>query len=211
MRSPNRRWHKSWRRKVLTAAVASCFAGEVAYANPTGPTVMNPQNGAVFYNGKPYFNLNGTLLEIKTAPGAIINWQGFSISAGEITRFIQQSASSAVLNRVTGGDPSVILGALQSNGRVVLINPNGVTIGGGASVDTAGLVVSSLRLSDADFAANRMRFGEVPGAGNVVNQGSITTPVGGFVYIVAPNIQSSGIIRSEGGEVILAAGKSWNW
>src|SRR5690606_14902950 len=95
-------------------------------------------------------------------PNAIINWQSFSIGANEITRFIQQSQASAVLNRVTGGggaiDPSVILGALQSNGRVFLINPSGITFGAGAQIDVAGLVASTLDISNADFLANRLRF-----------------------------------------------------
>ena len=113
-----------------------------------------------------------------------------------------------MLNRVVGVDPSAILGTLQSNGRVFLINPNGVLFGAGATVDVAGLVASTLNLSNADFLAGRMRFTEVAGAGGVVNQGTITTPSGGQVYLVAPNVQNSGIINSPQGEVILAAGKS---
>jgi len=77
---------------------------------------------------------------------SIINWQTFSIGANEITRFLQQSQASAVLNRVAAGNPSQILGALQSNGRVFLINPSGIVFGAGAQVDVAGLVASSLNL-----------------------------------------------------------------
>ena len=47
-----------------------------------------------------------------------------------------------MLNRVTGYDPSVILGHLQSNGRVFLLNPYGVVFGAGARVDVGGLVAS---------------------------------------------------------------------
>ena len=200
MKKSKRGWHsKSMRRKLLVLAVASCFAAEVAHANPLGPTVVN---------GQVSFNVNGNLLQVTNTPGAIINWRGFSIAASEITRFLQQSASSAVLNRVTGVDPSVILGALQSNGRVFLLNPNGIAFGAGAQINTAGLVASTLALSDADFLGGRYRFTEVPGAGGITNQGSITTPTGGSVYLIAPSIENSGIIRSDGGEILLAAGKS---
>jgi large exoprotein involved in heme utilization and adhesion len=102
----------------------------------------------------------------------------------------------------------VILGALQSNGRVFLINPSGILFGAGSQVDVGGLVASTLNLSNADFLAGRLRFTEVPGAGSVVNQGSITTPTGGQVYLIAPNVQNSGIITSPRGEIILAAGRS---
>src|SRR5262245_16290160 len=107
MKQSSGKWRRSWQRKLLTVAVTSCFAAEVAHANPFGATVIN---------GQVFFNVNGNLLQITNSPGSIINWQRFSIGANEITRFLQQSASSAVLNRVTGVDPSVILGTLQSNG-----------------------------------------------------------------------------------------------
>ncbi|MEW6313419.1 MAG: filamentous hemagglutinin N-terminal domain-containing protein [Pseudomonadota bacterium] len=188
-----------WQRKALAVAVASCFAITPVYANPTGASVVN---------GQVDISQQGNVLSITNSPGAIINWQSFSIGANELTRFIQQSASSSVLNRVVGQDPSSILGALQSNGRVFLINPNGVLFGQGAVVDVAGLIVSTLNLSDADFLAGRLNFGGVSGAGDVINQGSITTPTGGRIYLVAPNVENSGIITSPQGDVILAAGNS---
>jgi large exoprotein involved in heme utilization and adhesion len=89
---------------------------------------------------------------------------------------------SAVLNRVVGGDPSSILGTLQSNGRVFLINPNGIMFGAGAQINVAGLVASTLNLSDADFLSGRMNFTNGTGAGANVNQGSINA-VGGPVYL----------------------------
>jgi filamentous hemagglutinin family protein len=170
---------KLWRVKLISLAVASCFAREAVYANPTGPAVVN---------GQATFHQQGSLLSITNSPGSIINWQSFSIGANEITRFLQQSPSSAVLNRVVTRDPSSILGALQSNGRVFLINPNGILFGAGAQIDVAGLVASTLKLSDADFLAGRMRFTEVAGAGSVINQGAINTAQGGQVYLVGPAV-----------------------
>src|SRR5476649_1883366 len=105
MKKKKRARHRSLRRNLVTVAVALCFSAEPAYANPTGPTVVN---GQVLFNGLPNFNVAGKTLTINNSPGAIINWQGFSIPAGEITKFIQQSASSTVLNRVAAGNPSVI-------------------------------------------------------------------------------------------------------
>ena len=180
-------------------AVASCFVAHGALANPYGLSVVNGQVSA---------RQNGNTLSITNSPGSIINWQGFSIGSNEVTRFIQQSAASTVLNRVVGVDPSIILGTLQSNGRVFLLNPNGVLFGAGSTIDVAGLVASTLNLSNADFLAGRMRFTDTPGAASVVNQGTITTPSGGQVYLVAPNVENHGVISSSQGEVILAAGKT---
>ena len=130
------------RRSLIAAAVACCFEPSVVHANPVGPTVTH---------GQASFAGQGATLTVTNSPGSIINWQGFSIGAGETTRFVQQSAASAVLNRVVGADPSSILGALQSNGRVFLVNPNGIIFGAGAQIDTAGLVASTLNIMDADF------------------------------------------------------------
>lgn len=186
--------------RPLSLAVLLAFPPLLA-ANPTGPTVVH---------GAASVLQSGNLLQVTNTPNAIINWQSFSIGANEITRFIQQSQSSSVLNRVVGAggaiDPSVILGSLQSNGRVFLVNPSGILFGAGAQVDVAGIVASSLNLSNADFLANRLRFGEAAGAGSVVNQGNIRTGAAGEVYLVGPAVTNQGIITSPQGEVVLAAG-----
>ncbi|GAB3548592.1 hypothetical protein GCM10027343_29170 [Noviherbaspirillum agri] len=191
------------RRRLLPALIAGCFASAFvapgAVANPTGAQVVN---------GQATFNNQGNVLSVTNTPGAIINWQSFSINAGEVTRFIQQSADSAVLNRIVGQDPSQILGALQSNGRVFLVNPNGILFGQGAQIDVNGLVASTLNISNEDFLNGRMNFAAGDKAGKLQNQGAITTPAGGRVYLIAPNVENSGIITSPNGEVLLAAGQS---
>ncbi|MCC6533052.1 MAG: filamentous hemagglutinin N-terminal domain-containing protein [Burkholderiales bacterium] len=198
----NRSHARPWniRRNVLATAVACCFAPPLVLANPVGPAVMH---------GQATFNTQGKLLTVTNSPGSIIHWQGFSIGAGETTRFVQQNAASAVLNRVIGADPSSILGALQSNGRVFLVNPNGIIFGNGALIDTAGLVASTLNIMNADFLSGKLRFGETPGAKSISNAGEIRTPAGGRVLLISPEgVTNSGIIHTPKGEVILAAGKS---
>ena len=185
-------------RTTLATGFLCMLAGEAA-ANPTGMQVVAGQVSTV---------TSGNQLLITNSPGAILNWQSFSIMPGELTRFIQQSASSSVLNRITGQNPSQILGALQSNGKVFLINPNGIVFGAGSRVDVNGLVASSLNLSDADFLAGNLKFSSTRATGNVSNYGGITTPSGGQVYLIAPNVTNSGIITSPSGDVMLAAGHS---
>jgi filamentous hemagglutinin family protein len=191
---------RNFRRSVIATAIACTFAPGWLLANPVGPVVRH---------GAASFSTHGKTLQITNSPGTIINWQGFSIAAGETTRFIQQNAASAVLNRVVGRDASSIFGALQSNGRVFLINPNGILFGAGAQINTAGLVASTLDIMDSDFLMGRLRFGNTPGAGPLSNAGEIRTPLGGQVLLISPEgVENSGIIHSPKGEVILAAGKS---
>ncbi|WP_432379788.1 filamentous hemagglutinin N-terminal domain-containing protein [Duganella sp. P38] len=185
------------RRNALAVVVAAAFGA--AQAAPVSPTVVH---------GTATFNQQGSLYTITNTPNTIIDWRSFSVAPGEITRFIQQSADSKVLNRITGQDPSQILGSLQSNGKVFLINPNGVVFGAGARVDVGGLVASSLNISNADFLAGKHNFSGDSSAGKVSNQGAITTPAGGQIFLIAPAVENSGIISSPNGDVVLAAGKS---
>src|SRR6266853_650783 len=196
------------RPKLLALSVAACFSlsSTQILANPTGGSVGS---------GSASFASSGNTLTITNSANAIINWQSFSIGVNEITRFVQSSASSSVLNRVVGSNgvipQSVIDGVLSSNGRVFLINQSGILFGANARIDVAGLVASSLNLSDQDFLNGRTRFTETPGAGGVSNAGIIDTTsggAGGRVFLVGPDVQNSGIIRSPQGEIVLAAGKS---
>jgi filamentous hemagglutinin family protein len=186
--------------KQVCLALATGFSSLVL-ANPLNPTVVA---------GSATFQSSANALTITNANGTVIDWKGFSIGHGEVTRFIQANAASQVLNRVTGGDPSVILGTLQSNGRVFLLNQNGISFGPNAQVDVGGFVASSLGLSNADFLAGRLNFTQQPGAGSIVNQGVIRTASGGLIALVAPNVENHGVIQAPNGDVILAAGKSAN-
>jgi filamentous hemagglutinin family protein len=183
---------------VCAMALSAAFAAP-ANANPLGAAVMAGQASII---------TQGNQTTVTNSNGAVINWQSFSIGRGEITRFVQPSASSSVLNRVVGNDPSSILGQLQSNGRVFLINPAGILVGAGARIDVGGFVASSLNLRTEDFLANRLNFQATPGAGLVRNEGSITTPQGGQVFMVAPRVENAGSINAPGGEVVLAAGRA---
>lgn len=170
------------------------------------PTLANPAGPDLQAGTAVFTQPNAQTLEIQNSAGAVIHWQSFSIGAGETTRFVQPDASSAVLNRVTGGDPSAILGRLQSNGRVFVINPNGILFGADAVVDVAGLVASSLSISNADFLAGRLAFAGSGSEGAVVNQGWLKAGPGGEVVLVAPRVENSGLIEAPDGRLLLAAG-----
>src|SRR4051812_47103013 len=176
----------SLRPKVLALSVAASFGFSAqVLANPTGASVAG---------GSASFSTSGGALTITNSANTIINWQSFSIGVNEITKFVQPSALSAVLNRVVGSGgaipQSVIDGILSSNGHVFLLNPAGVVFGAGARIDVAGLVASSLDLSNQDFLNGRLRFADVPGAGAVINNGAIETATGGRVFLVGPDVQN---------------------
>jgi filamentous hemagglutinin family protein len=189
---------KALRRTAVATALSLAFT-PLVHANPMGAQIVS---------GSASIASSGNLLTVTNSPNAIINWQSFSIGANQTTNFIQQSASSAVLNRVVTNNPSSLLGTLTSNGQVYLINPAGILVGQGAKIDVAGLVASTLNISNTDFANGKLNFTATPNAGAVGNSGTITTPEGGSVYLVAPQVENNGIITTPKGETILAAGSA---
>ena len=175
------------------------------------PALGNPQGGVAVHgqvSGLPMPGVNLPHLQITNSPYSIINWQSFGIAPGEITQFIQQHANSAVLNRVVGQDISQLMGQLRSNGHVFLINPNGIVVGQGAMIDTAGFIASTLNMTDEDFIAGKLRFQGDDKAGSIENRGFIKANGKGDILLVAPSITNEGSISTDGGNLILAAGES---
>lgn len=167
-------------------------------------------DGATVVNGNANIVVNGSTTSITTSPNTIINWQSFDIKADEIVNFIQNSASDAVLNRVVGSQISEILGTLKSNGRVFLLNPNGIVFGQGAVVDTQGLVASTLNLSDDNFKAGRNLFEQdkAKAIATILNQGLLKVNDDGTIALIGGNVVNNGIIENRDGNVYLLAGQT---
>ena len=168
--------------------------------------IAAPQGGQVV-SGAAAISQSGNVTQIdQSTQKAAINWQGFSVGANEKVNFNQPNASSVTLNRVIGNERSVIEGALSANGQIFLINSNGVLFAKGSSVSAAGLVASTLNLSDKDFNAGRYVF-EGSGAGAIVNQGSLKAADGGYVALLGRNVSNDGAIIATKGTVALGSGE----
>lgn len=185
--------HRLW-------SLAALAVPGFALAGPTGGEVV-AGDATISTPGS-----NTTQID-QTTQGAVINWQQFSVGSAEYVVFNQPNASAAVLNRVIGGIPSEILGQMQSNGRVFLVNPNGVLFGEGAQIDVGSLTASTLDISNEDFMGGRYHF-----AGNseaaVINQGSIKVADGGYVVLAGDYVKNSGVIQARLGDVALMSGSA---
>ncbi|HZF79251.1 MAG TPA: filamentous hemagglutinin N-terminal domain-containing protein, partial [Rubrivivax sp.] len=186
------------------ACIAGILVGSLMIAG-TGSAFAQPSGGAVMAGSATISGSPASVTITQTTPSVAINWQSFGIKAGESVTFVQPGSSSVALNRVVGADPSNIFGSLSANGQVFLVNPNGVLFGRGASVNVAGLVASTLDISDADFNARHYRF-TGSAAGSVINEGTIATAEGGFVALLGSNVANQGVITARLGSVMLAGG-----
>ncbi|RDH83989.1 MAG: hypothetical protein DIZ80_07595 [endosymbiont of Galathealinum brachiosum] len=184
----------------LAFIVAVTFQIPALIANPQLPVVVE---GAASFNGLGTSNLN-----ITNSPNTVINWNQFNIDAGQTTHFSQVNSASSVLNRVRGADPSDIYGTLSSNGQVFVINPNGILVGAGATIDTAGFIASTLNITDQDFLKGNFHFEDAGNLSEIINQGFIHTTGTGEIVLIAPNVKNENILQTEGGDITLAAGQS---
>ena len=137
-----------------------------------------------------------------------IDWQSFDIGSGNKVTFNQPGTDSIALNRVLGADGSKIMGQLDANGRVFIINPNGVLFGSGAQVNVGGLVASTLDLSVSDFEAGNYAFKGNSSNASVINNGRISAADGGSVALLGGTVSNNGVIVANQGTVALAAGNA---
>ena len=177
------------------------------------PALANPLGGEVVAGSASIEGAGtGAVTVNQSTDKAIINWNTFDIGNGEITTFVQPSASSVVLNRVTGGlGPSEIIGSLVANGQVYLVNRDGILFGKDAVIDTGALLATTHDILNEDFLDGDYRF-DIPGSpsASVVNLGVITVDDGGYAALVAPGVRNDGIITARLGKVGLASGNGFS-
>ena len=180
------------------AGLLSLGIGPSAYALPGGGTVSA---GAAAIS-----STSTTLTVNQSSQNAAINWQSFSIAKGESVTFQQPNANSVALNRVLGADPSAILGSLSANGKVFLVNPNGILFAKGAQINVGALVASTLGITDNNFMAANYKFAG-SGSSPILNQGAIHAD-GGYVALLGAQVNNAGLITANLGVVTLAAGSA---
>jgi len=186
-------------KKLNLILLAAMFQSSIISANPGDPS-YDPNQVSIS-------GLGTDNLTITNTPNAVIHWGEFSIAAGQNTHFAQENSNSSVLNQVHG-NATEIWGSLTSNGKVFVINPNGILVGAGATIDTAGFIASTLNITDDDFLNGRLHFEDSNNIAEIINRGFIHTTDAGEIILIAPNIINEGSLQTDGGNIVLAAGQS---
>ncbi|HHF1636844.1 TPA: filamentous hemagglutinin N-terminal domain-containing protein, partial [Haemophilus influenzae] len=165
--------------------------------------------GMEVVSGSASMSINGKNTTITNSPDAIINWKQFNINQDELVRFVQENSNSAVFNRVTSDQISQLKGALNSNGHVFLINPNGIVMGKDAVINAAGFTASTLNISDKDLKARNFNFEQAKdkAMAQIVNNGLISVSKNGSVNLIGGSVKNNGVIKVEDGNILLLAGQ----
>ena len=166
-----------------------------------------PSGGEVAAGAGSIAQTGSTTTIHQSSQNLSLNWKIFNIGAQETVNFVQPSASAIAVNRIYDTNGSQILGHLNANGQVYLINPNGVLFGQGAQINVGGLVVSTLEMNDANLgSASRVFSGN--STASVLNNGTISVASGGYVALLGNNVINQGSISAPLGAVALGAGSS---
>ena len=179
-------------RQVLLLGL-SLAAAPASMANPQGMTVSQ---------GTATTDQNGNHLDVTASRNTVLNWQQFNIAPGEVTTFHQPSALSVVWNRVLDPNPSHLLGALNANGMVVLMNQSGFYFGPNSVVNVGGLVLSTVPVTAPEPAAGGLwQFQGAPPAASIVNYGEIKAQTGGSLFLISERIENHGTLSAPQGTI----------
>lgn len=187
---------------IYIAIFSFSFSTTPLYAIPNLNTVIH--GNVTFDNNNSNFNIN------QSSNKAIINWNSFNIGENETVNFNQLNSNSIALNRIFDSNPSNILGNLNANGKVMLINSNGIMFGANSKIDVSGLIATTANITNENFLNENYVFNI---AGNntaeIINNGNITIKESGLAALVAPNVKNNGIITAKLGKVELGAGETF--
>jgi len=193
-------------RITRTITTVAMLSGGAAIAAPPAPNQL-PTGGQVAA-GVAAIGTNGNTMTVtQSSNRAAINWNTFDIGSQAQVNFVQPSANAVALNRVNSGNPSQIFGQLSSNGQIYLINAAGVYFAPGAQVNVGGIVATTMQMSDAAFMAGSTTFERNGSTGKVINEGTITTSLNGYIAMLAPEVRNSGLLLAQSGTVAMGAGE----
>ena len=190
-------WRGQGAARQLVAAALPLATLTLVQAAPLGGQLVSGA-GSIAQSG-------ATTTITQVTPSLSLSWKSFNVGATERVSFVQPSAAAIAVNRITDTNGSTILGQLNANGQVFLINPNGVLFGPSAQVNVGGLVASTLDLSNASLGSATKTFSG-NATGSVINQGTIQAAAGGYVALLGATVSNPGTITAQLGTVALGAG-----
>ncbi len=191
----------------LSAALLACWLIPLSVPAPgqaqaPSPITSSGLNTSVAKSGTAYDITGGT--RPGNGPNLFHSFGEFGVPANALANFVNDSglATSNILSRVTGGNPSNIFGTLRTTGfgaaNLFLMNPAGIVFGPTASLNVGGSVsfttADYLRLTDG------AQFNALPGP---VDASVSTAPVAAFGFLGS----NPGAIIVQGGRLAVSEGQ----
>ena len=143
---------KRSKKAILSSLIALALSSSTVFAMPTGGTVVSGNVNGVT-SGSLADLMSGGALNVNGS--SLIDWKSFGIADGEVLNIVYHgNGDNMLINHVTGGDISQLLGTLNANkgeGGFMLINPNGIVVGSKAQLNVGSLFLSTLDAGDNEL------------------------------------------------------------
>ncbi|NEO78797.1 filamentous hemagglutinin N-terminal domain-containing protein, partial [Moorena sp. SIO4G3] len=154
------------------------------------------------------------------------SFQEFGLDQDQIVNFLSQPGIKNILNRVTGGNASVINGLMQvtgSNANLFLMNPAGIIFGADAQLNIPGAFTATTAtgigfgdnnwfsaLGNNDYFSligtpSVFRFETLGTPGAIINQGQLEVTPGNNLTLLAGTVISTGELAAQDGKITVAA------
>jgi filamentous hemagglutinin family protein len=176
--------------------------------NAIAPTGTGTVNGGNLYHSFSEFNVPQS--------GVTFNTGNSAVNGADVHN---------IINRVTGGNPSAILGTIESrqafpNANLYLMNPNGIVFGQNARLDIGGsfhaTTGTGLGFDSGTFNVDKnslsfpsgdpktIRFAVSQPAG-IINQGNLAVDTGKSITFTGGSIISTGTLTAPSGNIALTS------
>ena len=176
--------------------------------NAIAPTGAGTVNGGNLYHSFSEFNVQQT--------GVIFNTGNSAVNGADVRN---------IINRVTGDNPSAILGTIESrqafpNANLYLMNPNGIVFGQNARLDIGGsfhaTTGTGLGFDNGTFNVDKnslsfpsgdpktIRFAVSQPAG-IINQGNLAVDTGKTITFTGGSIINTGTLTAPSGNIALTS------
>ncbi|MFA5119199.1 MAG: autotransporter-associated beta strand repeat-containing protein [Candidatus Omnitrophota bacterium] len=186
---------------IGTAFLFFHFSLSSLYALPSGETV---EAGNASFE-RP----DASTLNITASNGTIINFSDFNIAPQESVNFNAFDPALAsytnVLSRVSGINASDLLGTLNANLNLFLVNTNGIHFASSCRVNANNFVASTLDISTNNFIdGNYILQHTADGSyARILNEGRMNA---GNIALVASAVENTGLIIARAGTAHLSCG-----
>lgn len=197
---------------ALAAAVLLACLDASAQTKPAPLAARAFPEGARLVSGDAVVGApSGDKLVItQSSQTAAMEWRRFDIGKESKVEFVQPSSDALMVNRVTSGEASRIEGGMNANGKVFLLNEQGVLIGEDARIHVGGLAISTARQEAGEgwaaMTEEAMRR-QPRGNGEVRLEGLIRIKEGGVALLRGGDVYINHSIQSPGGTLWVRGGK----
>ncbi|WP_413560414.1 hypothetical protein [Bdellovibrio sp. HCB209] len=190
-----------------------------AHTQPGVPRTYPDVKGDVKEGSVNFIRTKKEITIKSSSDRALIDFFSFSVFGTESVRINQPSKNSVMILRLpvelsNNVNPNMLYlrGELSSNGKIIIIAPEGVSIKSGAKIDAPSVLITTADMKESDWQIDDFRFEDVLDYwGEIENEGVITTRGYGSITIAGDRISNEGSVLAGGNNISLVTASAFTY